>query len=140
MQVKLKLCSGCDKPKKIWKNFLGERFCQQCWLKHPMCFTPAKPTVKQKPISHRSPKRAKEEKEYSLLRKEFLTKNHMCQAHLPCCTGMATDVHHKEGRIGKLLLDILKWLSVCRACHDWIENNPKEAKELGFSLNRVHNN
>lgn len=139
MQAKKKICDSCSQLKYIWKNFQGERFCQQCWMKHPICIVPAKPTVKQKPISHRSPKRAKEEREYSLLRIDFLTKNHMCQAHLTGCTGIATDVHHKQGRIGKLLLDILKWLSVCRSCHNWIETHPKEAQELGFSLKRNSN-
>jgi len=135
MQAKKKICSCCSQLKYIWKNYQGERFCQQCWSKQTSV-TVAKPTVKQKPISRRSPKRASEERQYSLLRIDFLIKNHMCQAHLSGCTGTATDVHHKQGRIGKLLLDILKWLAVCRHCHDWIETHPKEAQELGFSLKR----
>jgi len=62
----------------------------------------------------------------------------MCQAHIPgICTGHATDVHHKAGRVGDLLLDVTYWLAACRACHDWIERHPKEAKVIGFSLTRI---
>jgi hypothetical protein len=64
----------------------------------------------------------------------------MCQAHLPqVCTQVSTDVHHMKGRIGDLLLDQAHWLSVCRGCHYWIEMRPQEAKELGFSINRLNN-
>jgi len=27
---------------------------------------------------------------------------------------------------------------VCRSCHRWIEENPNEAKELGYSENRLN--
>jgi hypothetical protein len=40
-----------------------------------------------------------------------------------------------KGR-GKYHLDTSTWLSVCRNCHDWIEKNPEEAKELGYSQSR----
>lgn len=138
MQAKKKICSGCNQPQLIWKNYMGSRFCKQCWTKHQDSPKP-KVTVKQKTIPHRSSKRSKEEREYSVLRLEFLTKKTMCEAHLTNCSGLSTDVHHKQGRIGSLLLDTSKWLSVCRSCHDWIENNPKEAKEKGFSLSRNQN-
>jgi len=39
--------------------------------------------------------------------------------------------------VGNLLLDITHWLAVCRACHNWIENSPREAKEMGFSVTRL---
>jgi hypothetical protein len=42
-----------------------------------------------------------------------------------------------QGRIGNLLTDETKFLAVCRACHDWIETHPKEAKELGYSISRI---
>lgn len=74
--------------------------------------------------------------EYSKLRKEFLSKNTTCHAKISSCCSSATDVHHKRGR-GTYLLDISTWLPVCRNCHNWIENNPKDAKELGFSESRL---
>tara|TARA_Y100000592_G_scaffold37730_1_gene59702 strand:+ start:1052 stop:1198 length:147 start_codon:yes stop_codon:yes gene_type:complete len=36
-------------------------------------------------------------------------------------------------------LDVDTWLPVCRNCHTWIENNPVDAKELGFSISRAQN-
>lgn len=60
----------------------------------------------------------------------------------------ATDVHHKMGRVGyaddwarehdvPLLLDERFWLPVSREGHTWVETHPAEAKENGFSLNRL---
>jgi hypothetical protein len=137
MKIIKKICDGCGELRPIWKNKEGKRYCKQCWSAHSVT-TKIKPT--QKRISPRSPKRSKQEAEYSKLRKEFLTKHPMCQAHLPqVCTQVSTDVHHMKGRIGDLLLDQAHWLSVCRGCHYWIEMRPQEAKELGFSINRLNN-
>jgi hypothetical protein len=72
---------------------------------------------------------------YTKLRKKFMEDNPMCQASLHCCSGSSTDVHHKKGR-GKYHLVVDTWLSVCRACHNWIETNPTESIELGYSLKR----
>jgi hypothetical protein len=73
---------------------------------------------------------------YKKLRIKFLT-DRMCEAKIYNCTLKATDVHHKKGRIGDNMLDTTHWLAVCRSCHNWIENNPEESKELGFSTNRL---
>lgn len=138
MKAKKKKCDGpCGEFQFIWKNHEGKRYCKSCWS--ALSVRPRiKPTSVQKRVPSRSPKRAKEEQEYSIRRKEFLSKNCMCQAHIPgVCRGQATDVHHKAGRVGDLLLNILYWLAACRACHEWIEMHPKEAKEMGFSLTRL---
>jgi cytochrome c553 len=74
--------------------------------------------------------------EYGKKRAAFLIVHSICQAKLVGCTGEATDVHHKAGR-GENHLKISTWLAVCRSCHNWIEVNPTEAKELGFSENRL---
>ncbi len=73
---------------------------------------------------------------YSKLRKDFLTDNPMCHARIHKCSLQATDVHHMKGR-DKYHLDVNTWLAVCRNCHMWIETNPSEAKELGFSESRT---
>ena len=95
------------------------------------------PRKQKKPIAPRSLNRYKQERVYLKKRKSFLLSSKLCQAKLPNrCTTHATDVHHKQGRIGKLLTDETKFLAVCRSCHDWIEMHPIEAKELGFSISR----
>lgn len=140
------MCDGCGDLNFIWKNEGGNRYCKFCWNKRQaMTKGVAKWNVKKitnkpyKPIPSRSHKRKKQESLYARLRREFLLSSPHCQANLPNkCTRQATDVHHKAGRIGNLLNDTKHWLAVCRACHDWIELNPIEAKELGFSINRLN--
>ena len=83
-----------------------------------------------------SKKLEQQQKEYSKLRKTWLTNHPMCQAKIYNCTLKSTDVHHKKGR-GKYLLDTNTWLSVCRSCHTWIELNPKDSKDLGFSISKI---
>ncbi len=92
------------------------------------------PKIKPKPskISHLSNKRKKENKEYLTLREVFLN-NKFC----PITGDPATQVHHKKGRIGKLLTDVRFWLAVSAEGHKKIEENPEWAKEKGYSLNRL---
>ncbi len=45
-----------------------------------------------------------------------------------------TDVHHKDGREGKLLLDKSKWLAVCRPGHTWIHDHSNEARKRGWLI------
>ena len=139
IQAKKKICDGCGLESYIWKNVAGNKLCKQCSSNTGVAKLSIKPTAKSKPIAPRSQKRSKEERLYSANRVLFLQENPMCQAHLPgICTKYSTDVHHKMGRIGELLLMIIHWLAVCRACHDWIENHPEEAREKGFSIKRIN--
>lgn len=48
---------------------------------------------------------------------------------------LTEDVHHTRGREGLLLFDIRHWLPVCRKCHNWIRDNPKQARELNLDQN-----
>jgi len=139
-----KECFGCGNVTVIWKNHKGNRYCKYCWNRTNqknksnglLQKKSSKPTSK-KPIASRSPKRARQERQYLKIRKDFLYYHPLCQANIPnTCKNMSTDVHHKQGRIGELLTDESKFLSVCRPCHDWIEMHPKEAKQLGYSISK----
>jgi len=110
--------------KLSWRS--RDRYCKDCAGR----ITPAKK------IAAKSSKKAGEDQVYSKLRKDYLTLRPVCKANVPGCTSVATDVHHKAGR-GKYYLITTTWLPVCRICHMWIETHPKEAKELGFSENRL---
>lgn len=46
----------------------------------------------------------------------------------------ATELHHKKGRIGKLLLHVPFWLAVSRKGHQWIHDNPKESYKKGWLI------
>lgn len=127
MQLKLKNCNGCNKPKHIWKSHGKEKYCKECWYS-------LDPPKKISPVSK---KMRETMDEYSKKRAAFLVVHSKCQAKLVGCTGEATDVHHKAGR-GENHLKISTWMAVCRSCHSWIELNPNEAKELGFSENRLN--
>jgi len=72
---------------------------------------------------------------YSKLRKQYLQDHPICHAKIHKCSLHATEVHHKQGR-GVYHLDTSTWLPVCRNCHNWIENNPTESYELGYSASR----
>lgn len=76
--------------------------------------------------------------QYVRQRNAFLKKNCMCEACLEfrMVRRDANDVHHKQGRTGNLLLDESKWMAVCRYCHDWIHDNPKEATARGWLIPR----
>ena len=93
--------------------------------------------VKDKPkaIPRRSKKRIIEELQYNADVKVFLGKpeNRIC----PVTGEKTSEVHHKRGRIGALLLDQRYWLAVSRKGHQRIENEPEWAKEMGFSLSRL---
>ena len=85
-------------------------------------------------IKQVSDKLSKQHKEYSKLRKAFLSdpKNKYC----PVTKLEATEIHHKKGR-GAYLNDVSTWLAVSRQGHIKIEENPIWAKENGYSENRL---
>ena len=133
IQAKKKICCSCETEQIIWKNHQGNKYCRQCWLKDSS--TPLPKKLSQ-PIKPKADKKAPLDALYSIMRKDFLSLHSGCQARLQDCTLQSTDVHHKKGR-GEFYLDKTTWLSVCRSCHTWIELNPKKAKELNFSTNRL---
>jgi hypothetical protein len=128
IKAKLKKCAKCEELKHIWKSHGKEKYCKECWYS----------IDKPKSISPVSIKRRGEMDKYSKLREAFLVVKPFCEAKISHCTGISTDVHHKSGRIGENYLKVGTWLAVCRNCHKFIEENPEEAKELGFSTNRLN--
>ena len=138
LKSKKKICDGCGEQRFIWKNKLGKRYCKFCWSRIQTMTNVKKPPKNYKPLATRSLKRAKQERTYSRLRKEFLLTNDRCQANLQgICTHKATDVHHIAGWTGDLLNDVNLWMAVCRSCHDWIETHPIEATEKGFRKSKI---
>jgi hypothetical protein len=97
----------------------------------------AKKPIKKIPekIARRTPQRAAEEAIYNAEVKVWL-KGKPCAVYPD---QIATQCHHKKGRIGKLLLDKRYWLPVSNDGHEWINNHPLEAIAKGFSLLRTTN-
>jgi hypothetical protein len=98
---------------------------------------PKKEKKPQKPLKKNTPKRAKQEREYSKKRKEFLSLNKICLVAVAGCTKEATQIHHMAGRIGNKLTDKKDFLPCCGNCHDFLEANPLTAKEMQFSKSRL---
>lgn len=103
-----------------------------------MTFTPypkpeKKPKEKPKPIRNRAPKRAADERTYSIDGPAWLEINDTCQR----CGCPSEQIHHMDGRSGKMLLKKERWMALCAICHDWVEHHPKEAKANNFSGSKI---
>ena len=87
---------------------------------------PKKP-ARIKPISN---KRQDQLKIYKRMRKRYLEKTPKCER----CGSPATEIHHKAGRTNDLLNDVQHFMAICRKCHRWVHDNPKDARENNWLL------
>ena len=127
--IKKGFCAICNK-----ENFLITDKCQSCYWNYRASLKPIKIKEIGKPISRQSEKMKIEVKKYLKIRVDYINKHSKCEV---CKKASSTDVHHKKGKIGKLLTDSRYFLAVCRPCHQIIEMNPDWAKEMGYSLSRL---
>ena len=134
LKKKLKVCDGCGKERPIWKSSGtgGLKLCQQCWSCHKSGEVTQKPTSSG--IPRVSAKRAKKDAEYSKLRERYLSANPLCMVKVSGCMHNATDIHHTYAGANRDAFYLVQstWLPVCRACHNWVHEHPKEARELGY--------
>jgi hypothetical protein len=143
MQVKLKMCAGCEKEKHIWKQHEGKRYCQSCWnrIKPTSPNSHGNSTLSRQttPIPKQSPRRVKEEAIYKPMRLVFLRQHPVCKMNITgMCTVKATDIQHTKGR-GKYFLDLTTWIPACRTCHSYADTHPEEAIENGWAQLRLTN-
>lgn len=66
---------------------------------------------------------------YMKLRKQFLSSQPKCAVR---SSDKSRDIHHSRGRMGTLLIDTRFWKAVSRRAHEWIGQNPVEARSLGL--------
>jgi hypothetical protein len=84
-----------------------------------------------------SKKTAARNREYARQRDVFLDEHPMCEIRWDDeCTGLATLVHHKAGRVGKAMLDESRWVAGCDTCHRNVHGHVAEAYERGVLLRR----
>ena len=81
---------------------------------------------------------------YNIRKRVFLQANPVCDAcdrladesatpyPIRKPTHPATEIHHKRGRFGKLLLDERFWVGVCSPAHRFIHDNPEIARKAGL--------
>lgn len=71
---------------------------------------------------------------YNKLRIPFLESNPVCQI---CNDHPSTQVHHKKGKLGLLLIAVEYWMACCFTCHRKIEDNRAWGYQMGFLLDRL---
>lgn len=92
-------------------------------------------------VYRKSSKRQKQDKRYSILRRDFLEKFPFCEVQLPGCTLVAGEIHHKQGRLGDKYLDVTTWVAICHNCHQKIHGSHTAwAYENNFLKSRLKNN
>ena len=126
----MKKCAKCSKPFKQYTTL--DKYCS---------FYCKKADKAIKVIRKQSVRREDENKVYLQLREIFLKKpeNKYCPVmqQLKNKKVETTDVHHKKGKIGKLLIDTKYWIALSREGHKYVEEHPNWAKENRYSLNRL---
>ena len=128
--VKLKVCADKDCSNEFKQYNSLVKYCGSiCANKNKKPVATSKSVYKIPKVSQ---KRKIENLKYSVLRTEFLGKkeNQIC----PITGKHTVEVHHTycgKDR-AKYYLDVSTWLAVSRDGHNWIHDNPKEARELGF--------
>lgn len=131
--MKLKECDGCKKLAPIFKNQtvngVRYRLCQSCARKGHVGLKPNKTQ-----IIKLSEKKVLEGRLYSIKHKQYMAVHERCEINTPGCTSVAVEIHHTAYRTGTNYLDTNTWKATCRACHQWVHANPKEARELGFLI------
>lgn len=95
-------------------------------------------TKPRKYIRSASAKRAKELRQYAHDRLDFLARpeNKLCAVAKALKMDFeeirATEIHHKNGRCGRLLLDQRFWIPVSSFGHNWLHAHIAEARKLGL--------
>jgi hypothetical protein len=115
-------CKVC-KTKFQVKYFLQKTCSTEC--KHE--YEKQEPKRRIKKVSD---KRKTQEKVYKLLRQQYLNAIPKCER----CKQTATEIHHKNGREGKRLNDQTYFMAVCRTCHNYIHENPLEARKKSWLI------
>ena len=90
IQAKKKICSSCQKEKVLWKS--TPKLCKECFYRMPENKKPIEKKVYT--IPKESAKRSKENRLYHAKRILYLTTHKECEAVLPGCLHMASDIHH----------------------------------------------
>lgn len=88
-----------------------------------------------KPIAKVSKSRAVQLRKYEKNKAEYLAENNVCE--FPGCRRTDVTLHHRKGRVGKLLADMGHFCALCPDHHRYVEEHPNEAKYLNLSVSRL---
>jgi hypothetical protein len=128
LKVNPKKCPTCGKMGLIWSKRHG---CKLCSIKLATTNTNTnRLSTKRNKISTRSVKEiARQVKYRQALREIANERGEQCEI---CMQNPFSEHHHIAGRIGDKLWDKNNILRVCRTCHRWVHNHPKEARLHGY--------
>lgn len=86
-----------------------------------------------KPISKVSPKRKKENREYTIKRLQFLAQPGNQRCFIEGCNNRADTIEHTAGRWGKNYLDISTWRPCCNFHNLELERNSELSEKYQIS-------
>ena len=134
MKPSIKQCTICNKPRPYWSAKF--KLCKECFYRMPENKKPIEKKVYT--IPKESAKRSKENRLYHAKRILYLTTHKECEAVLPGCLHMASDIHHLYfGSDRNLhLTDETTWKAVCRECHRIIHDEMSNDELLKLGLRR----
>ena len=92
------------------------------------------PEKKAYKIPLKAVKRLSEEKLYAKKKKAYMIDHIKCE--VKGCNQVSTELHHKKGRIGKLLYNEKYFMAVCHACHRKITDDSDWAIKQGYSISK----
>lgn len=135
--AKIKKCKWCGAEGKLW--FASPPTCvrHSCRAQGDAERKAQKgeiPKPYKSPIKQLSDSRAKDYSLYRPVRDKYMKEHPICEC---CNVKPATDLHHKAGKIGKLLYNPEYFCALCRWCHNYITENSAWAIEKGYSLTRL---
>ena len=88
-----------------------------------------KPKKKRKWLRRVALKKAAKNRLYNFRAKRFKAEHPICEI---CGHRKTQDVHHTRGRHFGNLLEELTWLALCRTCHRYVHDHPKESRAKGW--------
>ncbi len=129
MQVKLKKCRECSTEFKPFKT--TDKYCSFGCADANKKLSPLKNKKKRiKPVAN---KRLEQLAIYRPLRDKYLSDNSICEVH--DCNNETTNLHHKNGRVGKMIYNVDYFMACCHICHPQrIHENPEWARENGYLI------
>jgi predicted nucleic acid-binding Zn ribbon protein len=128
-KIKDKSCCVCGESFKP-QNSLQQVCSHYCAKAKAIERDKKKPKKKVKLIAPMSKKLASRLVVYRIRRDAYMKTNTVCEC--VGCASPSNDLHHKAGRIGDNLINEENFMSVCRRCHNWIHEHPKESRELNY--------
>jgi len=114
---------GCNNPR------FGKGYCRyHQYLREDKKSSAPKKRSYIKPVSDN---RAEELAIYRPRRDKYMLDNPKCECG---CGRDSEDLHHKNGRRGKMVYNIKYFMAVARVCHTKIHENPEWAREKGYLI------